>query len=167
MDEQIKERYGPGKNGEGYPDPTAFEALRNINKEDKVFRPLVYICSPYKGDPEGNSKKARHYSRVAVNRNYIPFAPHLLLPQYLADDDPKERELAMFMNRVFLGKCNEIWIIGDKITEGMKEEITVAKRHRKVIRYFTEDMEEKSHELLQVPAKPGLNLESSQESGGM
>ena len=136
-------------NAEGYYDPTAYEAMTNVAKEEKAFfafRPVVYICSPYAGDPEGNSKKARHYSRVAVNRNYIPFAPHLLLPQYLADDDPKERELAMFMNRVFLGKCNEIWIIGDKITEGMKEEITVAKRHRKVIRYFTEDMEERSHE---------------------
>ena len=30
----------PRKNSEGYSDPTAFEALRNIDKEDERF----YIC---------------------------------------------------------------------------------------------------------------------------
>lgn len=51
MNEQMK--YGTGgvdkKNSEGYPDTTAYEALTNIKKEDKVFKPLVYICSPYIG----------------------------------------------------------------------------------------------------------------------
>lgn len=38
----------PRKNLEGYSDPTAFEALRNIDKEDERFhrllRTLFYIC---------------------------------------------------------------------------------------------------------------------------
>ena len=37
-------------NSEGYYDPTVYEALSNIEKEEKaarrVYRPLVYICSP-------------------------------------------------------------------------------------------------------------------------
>ena len=37
-------------NAEGYYDPTAYEALTAVEKEEKaaarVFRPLVYICSP-------------------------------------------------------------------------------------------------------------------------
>ncbi len=32
----------PRKNSEGYSDPTAFEALRNINKEDERFHKLIY-----------------------------------------------------------------------------------------------------------------------------
>lgn len=32
----------PRKNSEGYSDPTAFEALRNINKEDERFHKLLY-----------------------------------------------------------------------------------------------------------------------------
>ena len=38
----------PRKNSEGYSDPTAFEALRNINKEDEKFHKLLhmifYLC---------------------------------------------------------------------------------------------------------------------------
>jgi hypothetical protein len=145
MNEQI--RYGPGevdkKNSEGYSDPTAYEALKNIKKEEKVFKPIVYICSPFAGDVERNTEKAKLYSRFAVfERNVIAFAPHLLFPLYLSDDDPEERELAMFMNMVLLGKCNELWVFGGNITNGMKMEIDKAKKRRMTIRYFTEDMEE-------------------------
>ena len=48
-------------NSEGYYDPTAYEALTKIVQEEKAarYRPLVYICSPYSGDTEGNTEKAR------------------------------------------------------------------------------------------------------------
>lgn len=68
MNEQMRCKYGTGgvdkKNSEGYPDPTVYEALTNIKKEDKVFKPLVYICSPYAGDVERNIEKAKIYSRI-------------------------------------------------------------------------------------------------------
>ena len=146
MDEQVKIQYGPGKvdrkNASGLKDPTAYEALSNIKKEERLFLPLVYICSPYRGDTIKNAENARSYSRSAVDRGYIPFAPHLLLPQYLSDAIPEERELAMFMNMVFLAKCNELWVIGSRITEGMQREIDKAKKRRMMIRYFTEELEE-------------------------
>lgn len=147
MNEQI--RYGPGavprRNSEGYQDPTAHMALLTIKKEDRVFRPLVYICSPYAGDVEGNTAQARAYCRFAMmEKNAIPFAPHLLLPQYMEDSDPQQRELAMFMNMVFLGKCNELWVFGERRSEGMQQEIAKAKKRRMTIRYFTEEMQEVS-----------------------
>lgn len=42
-------------NHEGYYDPTAYEALTNIQREEKAakkaaYLPLVYVCSPYSGD---------------------------------------------------------------------------------------------------------------------
>ena len=143
MNEQMK--YGPSevdkKNSEGYSDPTAHQALTNIKKEDKTFKPLVYICSPYAGDVEKNTERAKLYCRFAVmERNAIAFAPHLLLPLYLSDDDPEERELALFMNIVFLGKCNELWVFGKNITNGMQREIDKAKKRCMKIRYFSEDM---------------------------
>ena len=48
----------------------------------------------------------------------------------------------MFMNKVFLGKCDELWVFGNKITEGMAEEIELAGKMRKKIRYFSEDLQE-------------------------
>ena len=37
-------------NSEGYYDPTAYEAMTAVEKEERAlraFRPIVYICSPY------------------------------------------------------------------------------------------------------------------------
>ena len=80
------------RNSEGYPDPTAYEALSLIEKEERAlraFRPIVYICSPYAGDIEKNVKAARVYSRFAVDRGFIPIAPHLLFPQFMDDTNPQ------------------------------------------------------------------------------
>ena len=48
-------------NSEGYYDPTAYEALTKVTQEEKAarYRPLVYICSPYSGDTEGNTEKEK------------------------------------------------------------------------------------------------------------
>jgi hypothetical protein len=133
-------------NSEGYYDPVVYEALTKIEKEERAarkaaaFRPMVYVCSPYSGDVKRNTANARIYSRFAVAKNTIPFAPHLLLPQYISEEH--ERGLAMFMNKVFLGKCDELWVFGNSITLGMSEEIEQAEKMRKKIRYFTEDLQE-------------------------
>lgn len=58
-------------NAERYYDPTAYEALTAIEKEEKAlraFRPIVYICSPYAGDVDTNVENARRYSRFAVEK---------------------------------------------------------------------------------------------------
>lgn len=133
-------------NAEGYYDPVVFEALTKIEKEERAarkaaaFRPMVYVCSPYAGDIDKNTANARIYSRFAVAKNTIPLAPHLLLPQYISEEH--ERGLAMFMNKVFLGKCDELWVFGSSISSGMSEEIELAGKMRKRIRYFTEELQE-------------------------
>ena len=132
-------------NSEGYADPTACEALRRIEKEEKAarYRPLVYICSPFSGKVKKNKKNARKYCRFALEQHTIPFAPHLLFPQFMNDNSPEERQLAMFMNMIMLGHCEELWVFGDRISAGMKQEIHKAERRHMKIRYFTEDLEEK------------------------
>ena len=129
-------------NGEGYYDPTTYEALSKVEREEKAarYRPLVYICSPFSGDISGNIERAKKYSRYAVDSKAIPIAPHLLFPQFM--DDDAERELALFMDMVLLGKCEELWVFGELVTEGMSAEIAKAKRKNMKIRYFTEDCEE-------------------------
>lgn len=41
-----------------------------------------------------------------------------------------------------LGKCNELWVFGKNITNGMQMEIDKARKRHMTIRYFTEEMEE-------------------------
>jgi hypothetical protein len=134
-------------NAEGYSDPTAYEALTAVEREEKAakaFRPLVYICSPYSGDVDRNVKAARRYSRFAVEMGYIPFTPHLLYPQFLDDGNPAERSLGLFFGNVLMDKCAEVWVFGSHISPGMNAEIERAKRKKYTIRYFSDDCREVS-----------------------
>ena len=125
-------------NSEMYPDPTAYHALTKIQKEKKAarYRPLVYICSPYSGDVADNIEKAKKHCRFAVDNNAIPLAPHLLFPQFM--DEEKERDLAMFMDMVLIGRCEQLWVFGDTITAGMQAEINKANKKCIKIRRFTD-----------------------------
>ena len=129
-------------NSEGYYDPTTYEALSSIENEERslrTFRPIVYICSPYAGDVETNVQKARRYCRFAVDKGYIPIAPHLLFTQFLNDDSPKERQLGIFFGNVVMSKCSEVWVFGEHISNGMEAEIKRAKRKNYRLRYFNEE----------------------------
>ena len=126
-------------NKEGYCDLTPHKALRNISKTASFgFRPVVYICSPFRDDIEKNTLNARRYCSFAISKGAIPFAPHLLYPQFMDDDSEEERKLALFMGQVMLDKCAEVWVFGKTISEGMSSEIERAKLKEKKIRYFTD-----------------------------
>lgn len=135
-------------NSEGYYDPTAYEAMSTVEKEERAlraFRPIVYICSPYAGEIEKNVKAAQEYSRFAVEKGYIPIAPHLLFPQFLNAANPKERQLGLFFGNALMSKCSEVWVFGSRISAGMEAEINRAKWKNYRLRYFTETCEEVHH----------------------
>ena len=133
-------------NHEGYSDPTTYEALTNIHREEMAadkkaaYLPLVYICSPYAGDIENNVSNAKKYSRFAVDNNALPLTPHLLYPQFMNDDT--ERDKAALINYVLLGKCSELWVFGGVVSTGMAYEICVARKRKMKIRWFNHAMEE-------------------------
>lgn len=132
-------------NSEGYYDPTAYEAMTLDEEEERVlwaFRPIVYICSPFSGDVDGNVTAAQRYSRFAVDKGYIPIAPHLLFPQFLNDNDPKERQLGLFFGNALMSKCAEVWVFGSSISAGMEAEIKRAKWKDYRLRCFSENCEE-------------------------
>lgn len=135
-------------NSEGYYDPTAYEAMSTVEKEERALRalrPIVYIRSPYAGEIEKNVKAAKGYSRFAVEKGYIPIAPHLLFPQFLNDANPKERQLGLFFGNALMSKCSEVWVFGSRISAGMEAEINRAKWKNYRLRYFTETCEEVHH----------------------
>lgn len=134
----------PRKNREGYADPTMYQALKQIQKAEYGYRPLVYICSPYAGDTETNVEIAREFCATAVARRVIPLAPHLLFPQFMDDTDPDTRGLAMFFNRVLLSKCEAIWVYTARVSVGMRAEIEWAHQLEIPVRYFGAGFEEVS-----------------------
>lgn len=58
------------------------------------------------------------------------------------DANPRERDLALFMDIVLLTKCAQLWVFGETISKGMGIEIEKAKQKCRPIRYFTEDCKE-------------------------
>lgn len=150
------------RNYEGYCDPTAGSAIsecrrkeksdrgkvvRKTNtqarrKEDGSGRATVFICSPYAGDTVRNILAAQKYCRYAVDRGYIPFAPHLFFTQFLDDEDPAERSLGISFGNAFMDKCFEVWIFGTEYSAGMRAEYERAVRKGYRIRHFTTDCRE-------------------------
>lgn len=134
------------RNSEGYMDVVAYKAIMNVDREKKAetksaFRPLVYVCSPFNGDIEGNKKKATEFAHFAYKNGCIPVTPHLLFP-FMNDESPNERALALQMDIVLMGKCQEVWVLSEKITESMAVEIDKATRRHQTIRYFNRDFVE-------------------------
>lgn len=123
------------KNAEGYADPTAAAVLRK--ETDFGYRPVVYICCPFRDNIEKNMEAARRYCRFAVDRGAIPLAVTLLFPQFMSEET--ERDLALFMGKALISKCAEIWVFGDRITEGMDSEIRHGCRKNMTVRYFSEE----------------------------
>ena len=78
-------------------------------KSKRPDRPLIFVCSPYRGDMETNTQNARQYCRLVMEQGGIPFAPHLLFTQFLDDAIPKERERGLRMGTQMLGLCDELW----------------------------------------------------------
>ena len=103
----------------------------------KHYNRLVFISSPYRPESDDPAEQAREIlrniklakigCRIAVERGCAPFAPHLLYPQFLDEHDPEARKAGMKIGLQFLELCDEMWVLGRKITDGMAEEIAAAK----------------------------------------
>lgn len=123
-----------------YADPTADTAIGNIMREERrqKSRPMVFICSPLAGAMEENLRNARRYCRYAIRQGAIPFAPHLFFTQFMDESDPGQRNLGIVCGLAILEKCNEMWVFGEHLSEGMHRELTHAMRSgmRIRIRYF-------------------------------
>ncbi len=86
---------------------------------------VVYLCHPFSGDVAANCERVRRFC-LAVKREVVPIAPHLLLPQYI--DEATERELALRHGLALLRLADEVWVISDHVTPGMHGEIVEGRK---------------------------------------
>ena len=99
----------------------------------KPIKPIVFVASPLAGPDETmNIDFARRVCRrIALETGAVPYAPHLLFPQFLNDKDPVERELgisycsAMLAVSKFAAFAVPVW--RDEPSKGMHAEFAVAK----------------------------------------
>lgn len=94
---------------------------------------LVYIASPLRGEnPSGkdykkNIEQAAKYCENACSLGVLAFAPHLYFTQFYNDTIPEQREKGLEMGLAMLEKCEELWVMGTHISQGMRGEIAHAK----------------------------------------
>ena len=100
----------------------------------------VFICSPFRADTcveiGKNIALARRACRHAIEEDAIPIAPHIYFTQFLDDDLKRERDLGIAAGIELLKECDELWIVGDHISEGMAEEIARAKAYHIPVRHM-------------------------------
>ncbi|HEM6178989.1 TPA: hypothetical protein U2D36_000802 [Streptococcus suis] len=118
---------------------------RVMKEKQESFKPLIYICAPYRGDVAKNIEDAIRYAEFAYQQGNVPITPHLFFP-FLNEEKEEHRQDALAMDLILLGKCQEVWVFGSEITEGMQVELAVSKRRRQTIRYFSKDCKEVQHE---------------------
>ncbi len=86
---------------------------------------VVYICHPFRGDVAANRERVRCIC-AAIKCDYVPLAPHLLLPAYI--DEATERDLALEHGLALLRGADELWVCANPVSEGMEGEIAEALR---------------------------------------
>ena len=104
----------------------------------KATQKKVFICSPFRpsgtteheraDDLRKNREMARLACRYAVSQGCMPMVPHLFFPEFLSENEPDEREAGIRFGLDWLKSCDELWVIGTKVTEGMLCEISEAVR---------------------------------------
>lgn len=103
---------------------------------------MVYICSPYRGDTEKNTKNVKRYCLFTSLERKIPVAPHLYFTQFLDDGSSLERYEGTQMGLELMQYCEEMRIYCTELTEGMIAEIRRARELNLKLRFFTPEMEE-------------------------
>ena len=94
----------------------------------------VYICAPLGGNVPTNLQNAERYAKYALICGTAPVVPHFYA-RCLDDSNPKEREIGLAAGLALLWFCDELWVFGDIVTDGMKSEITFCKNLNIRIRY--------------------------------
>ena len=85
-------------------------------------------------------EKAKDYCAYAASCGVIPLAPHTIFTQYLNDAVPEQREQGLRTGHELLERCDELWVMGDTISQGMKDEIGLATFLQLPILYVSDDM---------------------------
>ena len=108
---------------------------KNKKEIENKNRIKIYICSKYKGDVKANVRNALKFCKAICKLGHIPVAPHLYFTRFLDDNIDEERQLGLELGLELLSDCDELWVFGDDISEGMLQEMNFAKFINIPVRY--------------------------------
>ena len=117
----------------------------------------VFICSPYRAVLTPGERKTLPATELmelrgqrqmdnlitvltscafAVAHGRLPMAPHAYFPRFLDDDDPEERAEGIRLGNDWLLDSEEVWVMGETVSAGMRDEIELARQVGIPIHHF-------------------------------
>jgi len=93
---------------------------------------LAYMAHPVSGNVEENLKSAKRWLRWLTESREEPMtfiAPWITDCEIWDDSRPGDRALGLARCMEVISRCDELWIVGGRISDGMRQEIAHAKRH--------------------------------------
>ena len=98
----------------------------------------AYICSPLSGDIKQNISNAIAYSKFVFKRcGMIPVMSHFYA-LILDDTKEAERKIGTALGIDMVLDASHLWVFGDELTSGMKEEIKTAQSLKRTIHYVND-----------------------------
>ena len=104
---------------------------------------IIFICHPWRGKSKSaKSNKNPALTRkvckyLSLNTKNIPLSTGLYLNAYLDDDVDEERKLGIRLGHEIMEVCDMVYSYEmHGISEGMNQDLAVAKKLHKPIRHF-------------------------------
>lgn len=95
---------------------------------------VVYLAHPYSGNPKENVQRVIRIAEQIIHFSqhgrfpyfYAPLIPHLALSVYREEADPSIRAITEAVSTVLVRACDELWLVSEMISAGMRLEIATA-----------------------------------------
>lgn len=104
---------------------------------------FVYLCHPVKGstpeETDANIERAKRWVRWVYDNHPDVFVMAMWIVdcQVLDDANPVHRAAGMMRNAEAIPHCDEGWLVGGTVSEGMSDEMRMLLLHGKGIRDLT------------------------------
>lgn len=91
---------------------------------------VIYLCHPVSGDVPANLARAKRWVRwVESNHPVAVVASWITECEIWDDDDPEQRAAGLIRDLAVLERCDEVWLVGGRISHGMEIESAHARQH--------------------------------------
>jgi hypothetical protein len=86
---------------------------------------VVYLAHPVSGDVPGNLARAKRWVRwiESTYPDVAVVAPWIVACEIWDDADPAQREAGMMRDLAVIGRCDELWLVGGRLSAGMEIEM--------------------------------------------
>ena len=99
---------------------------------------VIYMAHPVSGDIPGNLAEARRWVRALEELFDVAVVASWITECEVWDDaDPAERAAGLERDKAVIERCDELWLVGPRISTGMAVELTHARLHGVAVRNLT------------------------------